>query len=75
MVARRARGATSIATADLRDEAGATTPEVGERAHLEEALARARGNVAEAADALGVSRSKLYDTMRRLGLSPEAFRR
>ncbi|MFN4099943.1 MAG: sigma-54-dependent transcriptional regulator [Pararhodobacter sp.] len=47
--------------ADTRDQA--------ERLHIRRALARTGGNVPDAAVLMGVSRSTLFDKMRRLGLS------
>ncbi|WP_233252505.1 GAF domain-containing protein [Maritimibacter sp. 55A14] len=60
---------TPVPTADLlgRDE-GPTGFEKAERAAVKRALARASGNVSEAARALGVGRATLYRRMKRLGI-------
>uniref|UniRef100_UPI0035146029 helix-turn-helix domain-containing protein n=1 Tax=Pseudooceanicola sp. TaxID=1914328 RepID=UPI0035146029 len=50
-----------------RDD-GPTGFEKAERAAVVRALARAGGNVSEAARALGVGRATLYRRMKRLGL-------
>lgn len=46
-----------------------------ERARIEAALSAHRGAVAHAAAALGVSRTTLYESIRRLKLDPSAYRR
>ncbi len=45
-----------------------------ERSVIEQALQRGAGNVAEAADGLGVPKKTLYDKLRRYGLDPEKYR-
>jgi len=45
-----------------------------DRAAVEAALARARGNMTEAASSLGKDRAQFYRIVGRLGLDPEAFR-
>ena len=55
--------ATEASDLDLR-----TVREVAERSAVVTALARTNGNVAKAADLLGVSRPTLYDLMRRLSV-------
>lgn len=47
----------------------ADTRDMAERQHIRRALARTGGNVPDAAEILGVSRSTLFDKIRRLGLS------
>ena len=54
---------TNATLADVRDAA--------ERAHIKAALARANGSPKEAAEALGVSRTTLWEKMRRLNISPD----
>jgi two-component system, NtrC family, response regulator len=53
----------SVSDLDLR-----TVREAAERQAIVAALARANGNMARAADTLGVSRPTLYDLMRRLAI-------
>jgi transcriptional regulator of acetoin/glycerol metabolism len=50
----------------------ARTLEEVERAHVERTLAECGGNVVDAAGILGLSRSALYDRLRRYGLSAGA---
>ena len=45
-----------------------------ERHLIEEALVCARGHAATASDLLKVPRKTLYDKLKRLGLSTDAFR-
>jgi transcriptional regulator of acetoin/glycerol metabolism len=61
---------TPLPASDLlgRDD-GPTGFEKAERAAVMRALARANGNVSEAARALGVGRATLYRRMKRLGIS------
>lgn len=47
----------------------ADTRDMAERQHIRRALSRTEGNVPEAAALLGVSRSTLFEKMRRLGLT------
>ena len=47
----------------------ADTRDMAERQHIRRALGRTQGNVPEAAALLGVSRSTLFEKMRRLGLT------
>ncbi len=51
-----------------RDDGEATGFERGERAAVMRALARADGNVSQAARALGIGRATLYRRMKRLGI-------
>jgi len=55
----------------LGREDGPTGFEKAERAAVMRALARARGNVSEAARALGVGRATLYRRMKRLGIGDD----
>ncbi|MDP3416926.1 sigma-54 dependent transcriptional regulator [Falsiroseomonas sp.] len=56
-----ATGTEPLSLAEARDTA--------ERAHIQRVLARCGGRVGDAAGALGVSRTTLWDRMRRLGVS------
>jgi len=70
---------------DLEDVAGLLAPPRGRMssaseeqllaARVTEALTAAAGDVAAAAGQLGVSRSSLYETLRRLNIDPRPFRR
>ena len=46
--------------------------EVAERRAVSSVLSRVNGNIARAADVLGVSRPTLYDLMNRYGIKKEA---
>ncbi|MCK6450387.1 MAG: sigma-54 dependent transcriptional regulator [Alphaproteobacteria bacterium] len=56
-------GAESMSLAEARDEA--------ERRHILSALERTGGQVGKAAELLSISRTTLWEKMRRLGLNPE----
>jgi transcriptional regulator with PAS, ATPase and Fis domain len=74
--AARAGGRAAIALEDVAAVlARAMEPDEDEgRARIMEALAAAGGNVTQAARDLGVARSGLYETLRRLKLDPTSFR-
>jgi DNA-binding NtrC family response regulator len=57
-------GPASISLAEARDQA--------ERRHIVSALERTGGQIGKAAELLRVSRTTLWEKMRRLGLNPEA---
>jgi DNA-binding NtrC family response regulator len=61
--------------AALREGPGEPDADAALRRRLSEALARADGNVTEAARALGVRRAGIYEQLKRLGIDPDAFRR
>ena len=68
----RARSATEVTEADLASDAGLTLAAddaTDERARVERAIADARGNLAQAARALGLHRTQLYRVMDRLGIA------
>jgi DNA-binding NtrC family response regulator len=89
-IAAAARGETAVGSTDLDEEAGrtldatvhegsaASEEPVGaampERAAVEAALRAERGNVARAAEQLGISRSRLRRFLEREGLDPRALR-
>jgi MoxR-like ATPase len=72
----RAAGRNVIGAGDV--SALLATASVGEqddgRARILDALANSGGNVTQAARDLGVARSGLYETLRRLAVDPSAFR-
>ena len=71
-------GGDQVDREDLQFGAGGTvaaeplgshlTLEEVERIHIERVLAEEKGRVARAAERLGVSRSSLYDRLRRFGI-------
>lgn len=72
------RGSSLIEPRDIPDDpmgAQAPPPPPSEEASLRDALARHRGNVSKVAKELGISRQRLYDSLRRLELEPADFRR
>jgi len=79
-IARRA-GHTEVEPSDVAKVMGATTARAGQQvleaelcARVTRELTEARGSVNDAAQRLGMSRSVLYETLRRLRLDPKAFR-
>jgi transcriptional regulator of acetoin/glycerol metabolism len=67
-------GAPRPAADVLGEQATRPDLDAAERAEIRRALARADGNVSEAARALGVGRATLYRKLGRLGLDAEAAR-
>jgi len=79
-VARR-HDRAEIEPADITTVMGAATARLGQEsedpelaARVAHALTEVRGNVGEAASRLGMSRSVLYETLRRLRIDPKTFR-
>jgi transcriptional regulator of acetoin/glycerol metabolism len=68
------QGAPRPAADVLGERAARPDLDAAERAEIRRALARADGNVSEAARSLGVGRATLYRKLGRLGLDAEAAR-